>query len=98
MLNPASLFHNSIVHGNILLRHAYKTGSNSKASKLEVQQRRPAMLADTSFRQTTTVSAKIPARSAVILLLYFIRNCKTEQLVRQLLEITPALLITNQKT
>jgi len=56
------------------------------------------MLADTSFRQTTDVSVNIPARSAVILLLYFIRNCKTEPLVRQSLEITPALSVTNQKT
>jgi len=51
--------------------------------------------ADTSFRQTTKVSANIPARSAVPLLLYLIRNCKIELLVWESLEIAPALLIIN---
>ena len=100
MLNPAFLFHNSTVHGNVFLRHVYKTGSavklpNGRFNNFECQT--ATSHADTSFRQTTKVSANTPARSAVILLLYIIQICKTEQLVRQLLKIAPALLIINQK-
>jgi len=101
MLNPAFLFHNSIVHGNVFLRHAYKTGSavklpDGRFNNFECQT--ATSHADISFRQTTKVSANISARSTVIPLLYLIRNCKTEQLVGQSLEIAPALLIINQKT
>jgi len=101
MLNPAFLFHNSIVHDNVFLRHAYKTGSavklpNGRFNNFECQT--ATSHADTSCRQTTKVSANIPARSAVTLLLYLIRNCKTEQPVWHSLETAPALLIINQKT
>jgi hypothetical protein len=101
MLNPEFLFHNSIVHGNVFLRHAYETVPavklpNGRFNNFECQT--TTSHADTSFRQTTEVSANIPARSAVIILLYLIRNCKIEHLVRQSLEIAPALLIINQKT
>jgi hypothetical protein len=100
MLKPAFVFHISIEHGNVFLRHAYTTNSavklpNRRFNNFECQT--AINHADSSFRQTTKVCANIPAHSAVIYLLYLTLNCKTEQLVGQSLEIAPALLIINQK-
>lgn len=108
MLNPAFLFHNRIVHGNVFLLHAYKTGSAATPPKgsttISNVRRRQAMLTLIllpnspmvklgHYLQTTKVSDNIPARSALILLLYLVLNCKTVQLVRQALVTAPALLI-----